>query len=342
MNSTHKAQIFLAGAAATTLVLSACSGPDAPTSAEAQSTVSSKTMTVLASFYPLQFLAEEIGGDLVTVDSLTPPGGEPHDLQLSPQKVAEIGSADAIVYLSGFQSAVDEAVEHSAPENVIDVAPAVQLLESEGHNEDPHDGQSGTKESDHNHGREGQSGDQETGHHQGHDHDGVDPHFWLDPMRMSQAATSIGQAFAKADPANAQTYTTNAATVAKSMEDLSNELVEGTKNCKRTTFVTTHEAFGYLADRTGLKQVGIAGIDPEAAPTPARLAEISEIVKSQDVNTIFTEALLDPKVAETLAQDLGIKTDVLDPLESLSDESSDYTTIMKANIAALRTALDCT
>ena len=292
----------------------------------------------MASFYPLKYLTEQIGGELTSVTSLTPDGAEPHDLELSPASVDQLGKADAVVYLKGFQSAVDEAVEHNAPKTVIDVAPAVQLVKvsDSGNHVDDHDHDADhDHEADHDH-------DHKADHDHDHDHDmSTDPHFWLDPERMSQAATLIGQALADADPKNAQTYTSNAANVAHSMKDLGTELVSGTATCEHTTFVTAHAAFGYLADRTGLTQVGISGLDPDSSPSPARLQEISELVKAQGVSTIFTEALIDPKVAETLAQDLGIETAVLDPIESQVNPNEDYAAAMRNNITALRKALHC-
>lgn len=323
--------LALATAALAAASLTACSQPTASTPSDSTAQTGGQ-LKVMASFYPLKYLTEQIGGELTSVTSLTPDGAEPHDLELSPASVDQLGKADAVVYLKGFQSAVDEAVEHNAPKTVIDVAPAVQLVKvsDSGNHVDDHD-----HDADHDH-------DHKAEHDHDHDHDmSTDPHFWLDPERMSQAATLIGQALADADPKNAQTYTSNAANVAHSMKDLGTELVSGTATCEHTTFVTAHAAFGYLADRTGLTQVGISGLDPDSSPSPARLQEISELVKAQGVSTIFTEALIDPKVAETLAQDLGIETAVLDPIESQVNPNEDYAAAMRNNITALRTALHC-
>lgn len=339
---------------AAALSLSAC-GDTAQSAAPAPD----GKLRVLASFYPLQYLTEQVGGDLVTVESITPAGAEPHDLELTPVQVERLGNADAVVYLKGFQSAVDEAVEHNSPATVIDVSGSVQLLAgTHDHDHDGHDhDRAMSDDHDHDHDHDGAMSDDHDhdGHdhddamsdnhdHAGHDHDhgdGKDPHFWLDPTRMGQAALVIGQSLADADPANAQAYAANAASVKKAMDDLSAELVTGTKTCEKRVFVTSHEAFGYLADRTGLEQVGISGLDPDSSPSPARLKEIAEVVKTEGVTTIFTEALIDPKVAQTLADDLGITTAVLDPIESQTDPSKDYAAVMRSNIAALRTALSC-
>lgn len=332
-------------AAATALALSACSS----TASSGDSSSKDGSLTVMASFYPLKYLAEKIGGEHVSVTSLTPDGAEPHDLELSPKMVDSLSSADAVIYLAGFQSAVDEAIEQQAPKTVIDVSSAAELVEAgsdanhpaEEEEEATDEAQSGETEA-HDHDHEGH--DHEGHDHADHDHHhdmSADPHFWLDPIRMAKAATLVGDKLAEADSAHADTYKANAKALAEELTTLGDTLVAKTSTCKVKTFVTAHTAFGYLADRTGLTQVGISGLDPDSSPSPARLAEISQIAKEQGVTTIFTEALIDPKVAQTLADDLGITTAVLDPIESQTDASKDYTAVMQANIDALTKANNC-
>ena len=339
-------------AAVTALALSACTS----TATSGDSSSKDGKLTVMASFYPLQYLAEKIGGEHVSVTSLTPEGAEPHDLELSPKMVDSLSSADAVVYLAGFQSAVDEAIEQQAPKTVIDVSPAAELVEAgtdanhpaEEEEEATDEAQSGGTEA-HDHDHEGHDHEGHNHDHEGHDHAGhdhhhdmsADPHFWLDPTRMAKAATLVGDKLAEADSAHADVYKANAKALADELNTLSDTLVTKTSSCKVKTFVTAHTAFGYLADRTGLTQVGISGLDPESSPSPARLAEIAQIAKEQGVTTIFTEALIDPKVAQTLADDLGITTAVLDPIESQTDASKDYAATMNSNIDALTKALDC-
>lgn len=334
-----------ARAAATALALSACSS----TASSGDSSSKDGSLTVMASFYPLKYLAEKIGGEHVSVTSLTPDGAEPHDLELSPKMVDSLSSADAVIYLAGFQSAVDEAIEQQAPKTVIDVSSAAELVEAgsdanhpaEEEEEATDEAQSGETEA-HDHDHEGH--DHEGHDHADHDHHhdmSADPHFWLDPVRMAKAATLVGDKLAEADSAHADTYKANAKALAEELTTLGDTLVAKTSTCKVKTFVTAHTAFGYLADRTGLTQVGISGLDPDSSPSPARLAEISQIAKDQGVTTIFTEALIDPKVAQTLADDLGITTAVLDPIESQTDASKDYAATMNSNIDALTKALDC-
>lgn len=274
------------------------------------------TVDVLASFYPLQFVAEQVGGDRVSVDTLTPPGAEPHDVELSPAQVSRIDGADLVVYLSGFQAAVDDAVAQTSPEHVVDAATEATLRPEEHEDESEEE-------------------------HEEHAHGDTDPHFWLDPSRMPSVVDDVAAALTELDPDGADTFAANAAELTQQFEELDAAYAAGLAQCDSRTFVTSHEAFGYLADRYDLHQVGISGIDPEAEPSPARLAEVSTIVRDEGVTTIFFETLVSPKVAETLAADLGVDTAVLDPIEGLADPDADYFSIAQANLDALRMALSC-
>lgn len=272
-------------------------------------------VAVLASFYPLQYVAQQVGGDLVDVQSLTPPGAEPHDLELSPAQVDEVGRADLVVYLADFQAAVDDAVDANPPAHVVDAAQDTELHAAEHSEEHAEDDE--------------------------HDHGTLDPHFWLDPTRLPAVADDVAAQLAEVDPDNADTYTANAAAFAQQMADLDQRYVDGLATCESRTIVTTHEAFSYLAERYDLEQVGISGVDPEGEPSPARLAEVGQVVQDEGVSTIFFETLASPKVAETLADELGVDTAVLDPLEGLTDDTQDYVSVADANLETLRTALSC-
>ncbi|WP_336650156.1 metal ABC transporter substrate-binding protein [Kocuria rosea] len=317
------------------LALSSCaSGSGDPSAAGGGS---SGTLSVQASFYPLQYVTERVGGDLVQVDSLTPAGAEPHDLELSPAAVDGLRTADAVVYLSGFQPAVDDAVAQAAPEHALDAVHA-GVEGEEAHSAEEH----GTAEESHSgeaHGEEKPV--EEPAGDDGHGHDGEDPHFWLDPERLAAVATEVAHELAEVDPDNAATYESNAEELATELAALDEEFAAGLATCERDTIVVSHEAYGYLADKYDLEQVAIAGLDPDTEPSPARLAEIGEVVEAEGVTTVFSESLVNPKVAETLAAEHGIETAVLDPVENQSDESADYQQVMRNNLEALRTALDC-
>ncbi|GAA2240704.1 zinc ABC transporter substrate-binding protein [Promicromonospora sukumoe] len=316
--------LVLAGAA----TLAGCSAPGAGGAGG-----ESDGVVVLASFYPLQYVAQQIGGDLVTVDNLTPPAAEPHDLELSPAQVREIGTADLVVYLSGFQAAVDEGVESRAPEHVVDAADAAGLVEHAGTEEEGHEG-----ETEEEHAEHAEEGD-------GHDHGATDPHFWLDPSRLAAVGQAVADELAAVDPEHADEYAAGALRLGEQLDALDQEMADGLAACQGATLVTSHAAFGYLADRYALEQVGISELDPEAEPSPARLREIGDVVRANGVTTLYSETLVSPKVTETLASDLGVDTAVLDPLEGLSEDASaagdDYVSVMRANLAALEEGLVC-
>jgi zinc transport system substrate-binding protein len=337
-----RTRLVLAMPLLSALTLTACSpGSPAETSSSAAAAEGGSGLKVMASFYPLQYVTEQVGGNLVTVESLTPPGTEPHDLELSPASVAALESAAAVVYLSGFQPAVDEAIKQASPARVLDVSEEATL--PAGHSEEEHAAETptggGTEEAHADETEEAHAGETE-GAHAGEE-SAQDLHFWLDPERLSHTAHAVAEELGKADPANAAAYEANAEKLSGKLTTLDADFKKGLATCETRTIVVSHEAYGYLASKYELKQAGISGLAPDTEPSPARLAEIGQVVKDEGVTTIFTETLVNPKVAETLAGDLNVKTAVLDPLEGLSDENSDYEKVMRGNLEALRTALNC-
>lgn len=280
--------------------------------------------SVVTAFYPLQFVAERVGGDVAEVSNLTKPGAEPHDVELNAGQVGRIADAGLVVYLSGFQPAVDDAVRQNGGDHTFDAASAVQLLSAE--SADPHA-----------HGDEAGAGPE----HAEESTSGTDPHFWLDPVRLATVAEKVAAAMGAADPDHAAGYTARAAALATELKALDGEFSAGLKTCERRELVTSHTAFHYLADRYDLTQIGITGIDPESEPSPQRLAEVAEEAKEHNTTTIFFETLVSPKVAETLAREVGARTAVLDPLEGLTGENADYFSVMRANLTALTSALGC-
>ncbi len=272
---------------------------------------------VVAAFYPLQFLAERVGGDAVRTTNLARPGAEPHDLELRPRQVGQIVDAKLIVYLAGFQPAVDEAVAQNGGDRAFDVATVQPLLDAAagGHQ---HEGEDG-----HEH---------ETG--------GKDPHVWLDPTRLATIGDRLAERLGRVAPARAAEFTARAAALRDELTKLDADYAQGLRTCQRREIVTSHTAFGYLAARYQLEQVGITGLSPDGEPSPQRLAEVAREARDHQATTIFFETLVSPKVAETVAREVGAKTAVLDPIEG-APADGDYLSTMRANLQTLRTALDC-
>lgn len=310
-------------AAAPLLMLAACG--------DASSESNSGEVSVVASAYPFAFLAERIAGDDATVENLVSPGVEPHDVELSGRQVADLRSADVVIYTDGFQEAVDEAVEQAdRSSGTVELGKVVGLLEADdaGHTEAGHS-------------EEGHSDEEHS--EEGHSHGSTDPHFWQDPNRMIKAAEAIRDALVKADPDNAATYRANTEQLVADLTDLDSAFTTGLATCERRSIVTSHEAFGYLAATYDLQQIPIAGLDPSNEPSPAQLADITDLVKNEGITTIFTEELVSPAIADTVARNTGAKTQVLDPIEGLSDETADqtYLTLMQKNLEAIRAANGC-
>jgi zinc transport system substrate-binding protein len=250
---------------------------------------------VVAAFYPLAFAAEQIGGPVVNVENLTPPGAEPHDLEVSPQDVADLRSADLVLLLGrGFQPQLEDAAGQSDK--------VVRLLDTPGLGV----------------------------------HSNEDPHVWLDPVRYAKIVARVGEALGNPEAA---------AQLEARLRELDRKFRAGLAHCERHDIVTSHEAFGYLAERYGLEQVAITGLSPEAEPEPGKLQDVVQLVRERGVTTIYFETLVSPRIAETVARETGAKTAVLNPIEGLTDEETarggDYFTLMRENLASLRAGLSC-
>jgi zinc transport system substrate-binding protein len=264
---------------------------------------------VVASFYPLQYVAERIVGDHEKVTNLTAPGVEPHDIELSPRQAARVAGASVVFYEKGLQPAVDEAVKNEGPKHVVDAAEAVHLRHATVAGED---------------------GD-------------IDPHFWQDPTLLGKAADAFTTEMSKADPEHASDYEANNARLQADLKALDGEYRTGLKDCTTRTLVVSHDAFEYLGARYDLDVHPIAGLSPDAEPSARHLAELADLIRSDKITTVFNERLASPKLADSLAHDLGIRTEVLDPIEGLtsSNDHDDYLSLMRENLSALRKAGGC-
>lgn len=323
------------------LLLAACSTAGAPTDGGQDDAAGGgngdhANLSVVTAFYPLHFLAEQVGAELVEAQDLTPSGADPHDLELSPVDVALMERADVVVYLSGFQPAVDAAVEQIAGPVSLDLAEVVDLqdtsatVRSDGDDHGHHQHDDGHSDGDH--------GDDD---HGDHSHGPLDPHFWLDAERMSAAAEALAEALGQAAPADTDTFDAGSTQVRADLEDLDRRYQDTLAHCADEVMLVSHLAFGYLAQRYDLAQVGIAGLDPQVEPSPARLAEIRRVVEAENVSTIFVDPLASAQVSDALADELDLQVRTLDSLENLHTPDSDYLQVMSANLDALAHGLGC-
>lgn len=340
-----------ATALASALTLTACAG-GSPPSTEGR-------LRVVGAFHAVEYAAQQVGGNRVTVASLTKPGGEPHDLELLPRQILQVRDADLTVYLKDFQPEVDAAVERHASTTSLDVGPAADLIPfaagHEGESHEEHAAHAEEGHDDHDHDHEGHDHDDHDGHdhdheghahdeHDGHDHGAHDPHFWLDPIRYAAVAEAIAAALSAKDPAGAATYDANAAAFRQRLTDLDREYAAGLAQCRTREFVTGHAAFGYLAQRYDLVEASVSGLSPEVEPTATSMSAVVRFVRDHGIHTVYSEALASPALVETLARETGASVSMLDPIEGITTESAapDYFGIMRANLANLRAGQECT
>lgn len=342
----------IAGLAAAAALAACGSGSDDP--------AADGELNVVTAFYPLTFATERVGGDHVAVTNLTPAGQEPHDLELAPSDIAAIEQADYVVYLGGFIPELDAAVEQYAPDKSLDVLTAVetseydytQAIEEEAAEDDHAEDEHSEEGHDHEHSEEATASEtpteEATASEEEHDHEheeleGVDPHVWLDPIRYGQIGTAIGEALAGIDDANQADYTAGAEAFNTDLTSLDAEFTDALAARTSDAIVTSHAAFGYLADRYGLTQIAISGLSPDQEPDSQHMAEVAHYVEANQISTIFFETLVSPDIADTLADETGAETAVLNPLEGLTQEQidagDDYFSVMRENLATLQTAL---
>lgn len=288
-------------------------------------------LNVEVSFYPMYEFTKNVAGDLANVHTLVPAGMEPHDWEPTPQDIASIEKADVLVYNgAGMESWIDQVTDSLSNAKLFQVEASHGIDLLEGSEEDEHD---------HDHDAEA-----EEGHTHDHDHGGLDPHVWLSPALAVKEVRNIEAGLAQAAPEHAEQFKQNADAYIAKLESLDQDFKAAVADSKRKDFITQHAAFGYLAQEYGLQQVPIAGLSPEQEPSAAQMASVIDFAKEHQVKTIFFETLVSSKVSETIANEVGAKTAVLNPIEGLTEEEiatgMDYIGVMRQNLEALKLALN--
>lgn len=326
------------------LVVSGC-GQKAPAAEPAQSTATStpaateQKLDVQVSFYPMYEFTKNVAGDLADVHTLVPAGMEPHDWEPTPQDIASIEKADVLVYNgAGMESWIDQVKDSLSSSKLIQVEASQGISIREGGEEEEHEHETDAAAKDgHDHAEAGSEGHD-------HDHGGLDPHVWLSPALAVKEVRNIEAGLAKAAPQHADQFKQNADAYVAKLEALDKDFKAAVKDSKRKDFITQHAAFAYLAQEYGLQQVPIAGLSPEQEPSAAQMASVIDFAKEHKVKTIFFETLVSSKVSDTIAQEVGAKTAVLNPIEGLTEDEvkagKDYISVMRENMEALKLALN--
>jgi zinc transport system substrate-binding protein len=284
---------------------------------------------VIASIYPLYDFARNVAGDRAEVASLVPAGVEPHDWEPSPQDLVQLQRARLFVYNgAGLEPWVDKLARDIRGSGVV-VVNATEGLPLMAAPRGAHDRQDHKQASGNSKVRE----------------PAQDPHVWLDPILAKAQVERIRDGLASADPANAASYAERARAYMAKLDALDAAFQSGLRDCARRDVVVSHAAFAYLTGRYRLFMLPVMGLAPESEPSPAELAALVRLARRRQVKYVFFETLVNAKLAETLAREVGARTLVLNPVEGLTREQAaagaSYLTLMEENLKNLRTALEC-
>ena len=315
------------------LILAGCSN-----AAEDSQPASESLPSIVTGSFAVAWLASSISDGCAVVTDLAPSGGDAHDLELTASQTASILDADLVIPVDGLQPAFD-AVAESKSSGVFDILDLLDPLTAEDHADE--DGHADHADEDGHADHADEDGHADHADEDGHENHGLlDPHFWLDPKRVSDAAGFLGAEISKLSADCATKVEVTVPAVQAQLEDLTQEFETSLATCSSRTIVVSHEAFGYLADAFNLEQIGVAGLDPEGEPSAARLKEVIDLANSLGVSAVFTESTVNPDVAQTLADALEVGILTLDPLE-IASVSKDYISLMQTNLEALRSGLNC-
>ena len=296
-----------------------------------------KKLQVYTSFYPMYDFTSKIAGDKVDVINLVPSGMEPHDWEPSTEDIANLEKADMLIYNgAGMEHWVEDVTKSLSNKDIVLVEASEGLDLMEGHHHHDDEGEeTHDHESEEAHEHEGEDATE-------HEHS-LDPHVWTSIKNAKKEMENIKNALVKADAANAEYYEANFKMYSEKFDELDKKYETEIAKLPNKNIVVSHEAFGYLCKEYGLTQVGIEGLSPDSEPNPKRMAEIVEFVKENNVKVIFFEELVSPKVAESIAKETGATTDVLNPIEGLTEEQlkegNDYISIMEQNLNSIVKAL---
>ncbi|NHM30971.1 metal ABC transporter substrate-binding protein [Neobacillus terrae] len=282
-----------------------------------QSTKSAKRLHIVTTFYPMYYFTKQVVGNKADVDLLIPNGTEPHDWEPTTKDLANIQDSDIFVYNSRYFETWTKKMLTSVDTSnlkVVEASSGIKLINALEENKS-----------------ELNSGSSK------------DPHVWLSPVLAQHEVEDITRAIIKADAKNKNLYEENASSLKSKLSDLDQLYKTTLKTATQKQFVTQHAAFGYLAREYGLKQIPIAGLSPDVEPSMGKLQELAELTKKNNIKIIYFEGLTSSKVAQTLADETGAKTEVLNPLEGLTKEDQkeglDYIGVMKKNLNKLKLSL---
>ncbi|QAS52940.1 metal ABC transporter solute-binding protein, Zn/Mn family [Halobacillus litoralis] len=320
--------------AALIFVLAACSDKE-----DNSSENSSEDLKIFTTVYPMQFFAEQIAGDQASVESILPAGSDPHTYEPTSKKMVEIAEADAFIYngagLESYAKKISESIQ-SEDVKILEASKGIDL-EEHVHN---HEGEEGNHEDDaHAHEDEGNHEEE----HEGHDHGNQDPHVWLDPIRSIQLAENVKDTLVELEPEQEETFNKNFEKLKEKLKNLDQEYHAQLESLPKNKIIVSHSAYGYWEQAYGIEQIAVSGLSPTNEPSQKELQTIIEKAEQHNLNHVFFEQNVTPKVADVVRKEIGAETLRIHNLSVLTEEDinneEDYFTLMEYNLDQLTTAL---
>ena len=296
-----------------------------------EETVSEEKLNVIASFYPLYDFVNKIGGEKVNVTNLTQTGSA-HGFEPSIEDMKKIVDSDLLVVNgAGFETWVEKVKENNPELNILEASSDIDLIE--GNHDHDHDHEEAHDDHDHDHEEEHDNHDHD---HEGHSHGEFDPHIWLSLDNAKEMIETIKDKLVELDSDNKDFYEDNYNKYKSELESLDEKYENAFKKYEGRSFVVPHEAFAYLVEDYNIKQIGIEGINSDTEPTLTRLGEIIDIMKDNNISTVFYEYGRSDKVANSIASEISGNVKEISTLEVLTEldfnDGKDYLTLMEMNL----------
>lgn len=320
----EKSFTYLCAAALVVILATGCDSKREP--------ATSDKLLVVATLYPLADWVKNVGGDIIQVETLIPAGASAHTFEPSPAEMRLVSKAKLFVRV-GLQlddwGAKLATAQSGLPVLALgDVLHERKLLPDVEH-----------VVGDEAHAEDEATTPSEDEHHD-HGHEGVNPHFWLDPLLAAESANLIRAELARIDPANAAVYEKNAREYVEKLRLANSEAEADLTGCKGRSFVSVHNAFPYLAKRYGLKIAAVVEEYPGKTPSERYVKELTTKLRQLQVKTVFAEPQLNSRVAEIIAAEVGAEVGILDPTGGPGVRGRDsYLALIKYNTEQLQKAL---
>ena len=307
------------------------------------SVIASETKGVITTIQPINSLVSAVIGNTGKSISLIPAEISPHEYKLKPSDAKKLQEGNIIFYVSNHLESSVTKVFENLPKNI----KIINLMEeSEINHLEIRDNEAWERHDHHGHDDHDDHDKHEEGGHDGHDHDyEFDPHIWLDPILVKQQVNVIRDGLIQVDPDNKEHYEENARIYNDKLDALDMKIGSALSSCQKDTIVPYHNAFTYLGERYDIHIMALGGMAPDAEASAAEIAEFVDFVKDNDIKVIFSEELVDPRLAEVIAEEANAQVLLFSPLEALSKDEAgtnvSYIDKMEDNLDSLKVALEC-